>query len=101
VIEAQHVDEAPRDLSRRSARYFALGSRQGGLAGRGWTRNATHLQFYVVEETKIGAAFADRKVLGEVPVGAQSFDAQFRDAEKFVWVRTFAERQKDVRAGVI
>ncbi len=72
-----------------------------GLARWSGTRNAAHLQFDVVEEAKIGAAFADRKMLGEVPVGAQGFDAEFRDAEKFVWIRTFAERQKDVRAGVI
>ncbi len=81
--------------------YFALESRQVGLAGWSGTRNAAHLQFDVVEEAKIGAAFADRKMLGEVPVGAEGFDAQFRDAEKFVRVRTFAERHEDVRAGVI
>ena len=72
----------------------------GSRAASG-TRDAAHLQFDVVEEAKIRAAFADRKMLGEVAVGAEGFDAQFRDAEKFVWVGAFAERQKDVGAGVV
>ena len=55
----------------------------------------------VVEEAEVGAALADRKVRGEMPVGAERIDTELGDAQSFVRVRAFAERQKDVRADVI
>ena len=71
------------------------------LARRRRARKAAHVQFDVVEEAKVGAALADRKMLGEMPVGAEGFDAEFRDAKKLVRVGTFAERQEDVGAGIV
>ena len=62
------------------------------LARRGRTGDAANVQFDVVEEAEIRAAFADRKMFGEMAIGAQGFDAELRDAEKLVGVGALAER---------
>ena len=54
-----------------------------------------------VEEAEVGAALAHRKMSGEMPVGAERVNAEFGDAQSFVRVSAFAERQKDVCSDII
>ena len=71
---------------------------QRGLERFGRTADAAELELRVFEEAEVGAAFAHRKMRGEMPVGAERVDAELSDAQRLVRVRSFAERQKDVGA---
>ena len=101
MIEAQHADEAPGDLARRGVQPSSFDRGERGLERFGRTADAGELKLRIVEEAEVGAALAHREMRGEMAVGAERIDAKLGDAQSFVRVRPFAERQKDIRAGVV
>ena len=80
VIEAQHADEAPGDLARRRVQASSLDRGERRLERCGRAADAAELELRVVEEAEVGAALADRKVRGEMPVGAERIDTELGDA---------------------
>ena len=61
----------------------------------------THVERHVVEQPEIGAAFADRQMLGQMPVGAQRAHAQLGDAVIVLDAGRLAERDEHVGAGIV
>ena len=79
MIGAQHVDEPPGDGAGMRRLAAAAQLRHDRLARRRRTGDADEIEGEIVEQTKIGAADADRQMLGQVPVRAQRAHAQFGD----------------------
>ena len=101
MIEAQHVDEPPRDFAGRGGLGLARHRRHRRLAWPGRAGDAAHLQRDVVGEAEIRAALADGQAVGQMPVGAERAQTQFRDALRVVGIAALAERKEHLGAGVV
>ena len=93
--------EAPGDLTRRRIQSSPFDRGQRRLERFGRTADAAEFELRVFEEAEVGAALADGKLGGMMPVAAERLDAELGDAQRLARGRSFAERQKNVRAGVI
>ena len=101
MIGAEHVDEPPGHRAGMRGLAAAAQLPDDRLARRRRSGDADDIERDIVDQAKIGAARADRQMLGQVPIGAQRAHAELGDRVLVVDAAELAQREEHVGAGVV